>query len=85
MPGWTLAQPAFRDGSYTTGFVAQHFRPEELRPPLADGDRAALLAAAALFEQSRRQEGGLQDSGTAEAGPSSAWRLAALRDMTGRR
>jgi acetyl-CoA carboxylase biotin carboxylase subunit len=82
---WALAQPVFRDGSYTTGFVAEHFRPEELRSPLADADRAALLAAAALFEQTRRQEGSMRRGRTAETQPESSWRLAALRDMTGRR
>ena len=82
---WALDQPAFVDGSYTTGFVEECFRPETLFAPLADDEREALLAAAALFEQSRRREGGVRQGHAGNGDTPTSWRLAALRAMTGQR
>ncbi len=81
---WALEHPVFRDGSYTTDFVAAHFRPEELQVPLAEQERFALLAAAALFEERRRlAQTAEQESRCATAAGN--WRLDALRRMTGSR
>jgi len=78
---WALDQPAFRDGSYTTHFVADTFDPDDWLPPLDDESRTALIAAAALFEARRRAGGG--EAAAAAAPASSNWRLNALRRMTG--
>jgi len=81
---WALDQPAFRDGSYTTHFVADTFDQAAWLPDLDDDDRAALVAAAALFEARRRAE---QEVSPPEvrACAASNWRLNALRRMTGNR
>jgi acetyl-CoA carboxylase biotin carboxylase subunit len=88
---WVLEQPSFLDGSYTTGFIAEHFDAETFLGPLGDDDQEAMLAAAALFEAARRM------AGTLEAGPLYVerardserepcnWRRQALREMTRRR
>jgi acetyl-CoA carboxylase biotin carboxylase subunit len=80
---WALAQPAFRDGTYTTGFVEEAFRPADYLPALSTDAQEAVLAAAALYEEDRRR-GAIPDrdpTGAGEAIP--AWRLAARRAMTG--
>jgi len=79
---WALDHPAFRDGSYTTGLVAEHFRPDALRPALDDDTRFALLAAGALFEERRRldQTAKREHTGTKS---DNNWRRDALRQMTG--
>ncbi len=79
---WALDQPAFRDGSYTTHFVADAFDPDAWLPPLADEDRTALLAAAALFEARRRADHEVSPPEARACGASN-WRLSALRRMTG--
>jgi len=43
---WIAGHPAFAAGATTTAFIADHFRPEQLRDQ-ADGERALLAAAAA--------------------------------------
>ncbi|MFN2371057.1 MAG: acetyl/propionyl/methylcrotonyl-CoA carboxylase subunit alpha [Candidatus Krumholzibacteriia bacterium] len=80
---WVLDQPAFRDGTYTTHFVADTFDPQAWLPPLDQGDRTALLAAAALFEARRRA--GQETPPDARGDSASNWRLTALRRMTGDR
>ncbi len=81
---WTLDQPAFRDGSYTTHFVADSFDQTAWLPPLDDDDRAALVAAAALFEARRRAAHEVSPP-EVRACAASNWRLNALRRMTGNR
>ena len=81
---WALDHPAFRDGSYTTDFVAEHFAPDRLFPAPDDDTRFALLAAAALAEERRR----LAQTAEREhrcATTVTNWRLDALRRMTGSR
>jgi len=79
---WALAQPAFNDGSYTTHFVEDAFRGDDMLPELAAADREALVAAAALHESGRRAAP--PASAAAGAGGDN-WRRAARRAMTGHR
>ena len=79
---WALDQPAFRDGSYTTHFVADTFSADNWLPPLDEEGRTALIAAAALFESRRRTRPEVEPTG--QTGGSN-WRLDALRRMTGNR
>ncbi len=79
---WALAQPAFRDGSYTTHFVERTFSAESWQPALADADREALVAAAVIRESTRRAA---PAAPTPAAGGGDSWRQAARRAMTGRR
>ena len=78
---WALDQPAFRDGSYTTHFVADAFDRDAWLAPLSDDERTALLAAASLFESRRRSGGATAAPAAGAAAPN--WRLTALRRMTG--
>jgi len=83
---WALEQEAFRDGSYTTGFVEEFFDRTTFLAPLADEERNALLTAAALFEETRRQEGSTHRiASEAAGGHGTAWRRAARRSMTNQR
>ena len=82
---WALEQPTFRDGSYTTSFVEEVFDAANYLRELAGVDRDAVLAAAALFEESRRQEGALPPAMKCKEGGAPPWRLAARRAMTHRR
>jgi len=76
---WAIDQPSFRDGSYTTHFVADHFDPSTWLPGLADDARTALLQAAVLCEAGRRGNGG--DANPAQP-PVGNWHRNALRAMT---
>ncbi|MFH1841685.1 MAG: acetyl-CoA carboxylase biotin carboxylase subunit [bacterium] len=80
---WALEQAPFLDGSYTTKFVEEYFDATSFQSPLPDAEMRALLSAAALFEETRRQEAGAP-SGT-NGSTSSAWGLAARRGMTNQR
>ncbi|MFO7653244.1 MAG: acetyl-CoA carboxylase biotin carboxylase subunit [Candidatus Krumholzibacteriia bacterium] len=80
---WALEQTAFLDGSYTTDFVAESFRPDGYLPEPPAGAEEAVLAAAALFESERRRRGHAR--GDAATDPLPAWRLAARRSMVGER
>ena len=82
---WTLRQQAFLDGTYTTAFIAEVFDPAQFLDPLAAEDHQAVLTAAALYEESRRRQGTTPQPGAATGDRPSAWRLAALRSMTGQR
>jgi len=77
---WTLEQPAFIDGSYTTHFVENEFDPETWLPELDPGQAEALVAATALFEALRRT--GAQDGAIARECAAGNWRFNALRSMT---
>ncbi len=77
---WALDQPAFRDGSYTTHFVAEAFDQEDWLPALSDEEREAIIAAVALYESERRA--GRRAPADAGTGADN-WRLNALRSMTG--
>jgi acetyl-CoA carboxylase biotin carboxylase subunit len=81
---WVLAQPAFRDGSYTTDFIGQCFDSNNWLPPLDDSQTEALVTAASLFEAMRRAE---TTNGRHLSCPDRApnWRLNARRRMTGNR
>ncbi len=81
---WALDQPSFQDGSYTTHFLEDEFDPANWLPPLDDGTREALIAAAALYEAERRTGSGCSP-GPDDAGDTLNWRLNALRTMTGNR
>ncbi|MBE0566428.1 MAG: acetyl-CoA carboxylase biotin carboxylase subunit [Krumholzibacteria bacterium] len=78
---WALDQPAFRDGSYTTHFVADSFDQHAWLPELDEDARTALIAAAALYEAGRRS--GHESPPGSRGGGASNWRLSALRSMTG--
>jgi acetyl-CoA carboxylase biotin carboxylase subunit len=78
---WTLNQPAFLDGSYTTHFVEDEFDPDNWLPDLDPGQAEALVAATALFEALRRSESKAGDESRKCAAVN--WRLNALRSMTG--
>jgi len=77
---WTLEQPEFLDGSYTTDFVSQRFDPENWLSQLDAGQTEALMAAASLFEAQRRGENGT--AGDPDCGITN-WRANARRAMTG--
>jgi acetyl-CoA carboxylase biotin carboxylase subunit len=77
---WTLDQPAFLDGSYTTHFVEDAFDPESWLPHLDEGEAEALAAAAAIFEALRRT--GRASCPHAVGSDDSNWRRNALRTMT---
>ena len=81
---WALDQPAFRTGAYTTDFVAQEFDSNDWLPDLDEGQRQALIAAAALFEAHRRSDGG-RDRAPTSGSAAGNWRLSARRTMTGNR
>ncbi len=81
---WALDQPSFISGTYTTDFVGQEFDNENWLPDLDEGQRQALIAAAALFEAHRRSDG-IGNTDAAESTPPSNWRLNARRKMTGNR
>jgi acetyl-CoA carboxylase, biotin carboxylase subunit len=76
---WTLDQPKFIDGSYTTNFIDEEFDSSNYLAPLSDEQSEALLVAATLYEEARRV------TSTTEKQPTqtSNWRLNALRKMTG--
>lgn len=78
---WTLDQPSFIDGTYTTAFVEREFDADNWLPELEPDTTEALIAASALFEALRRTR---PTSGTA-APTTSNWRLNARRTMTGNR
>ncbi len=78
---WALDQPAFRDGSYTTHFVPDHFDPADWMPRLDAGQNEALIAAAALFEANRRDARLAGPPAGTECAPRN-WQLNALRLMT---
>ncbi len=80
---WALQQPSFRDGSYTTEFIADEFDPATYLPELSESDTEALLAAGALFEAHRRRA--TESRPTRETDSNNPWRLAAVRAMTGQR
>ena len=83
---WTLTQPSFLDGSYTTALVEQAFDPATYQTVLTDEEHQALLMAAALFEESRRRLGPDRAAAAAPDRPQSTTRrLAALRNKTGQR
>ncbi len=82
---WALQQETFRDGSYTTAFVEEVFTPTSFLAPLGTEEQQAVLAAAALFEESRRRQGSGQPARAGAGDQLSFWRLAALRDMTRQR
>jgi len=87
---WAIAQPAFRDGTYTTRFIEESFDPATFAPPLPPDDREALLAAGALFEAARRLAGTLEGGAGYVAGAEaresapSNWKREALRRLAGR-
>jgi acetyl-CoA carboxylase, biotin carboxylase subunit len=81
---WTLEQPAFQSGEYTTDFVGQEFDSENWLPELDEGERQALIAAAALFEADRRSDGG-DGSAPSATNAGGQWLLSARRAMTGNR
>jgi acetyl/propionyl-CoA carboxylase alpha subunit len=78
---WTLNQPAFLDGSYTTHFVEDAFDATDYLPPLDEGQAEAMVAATALFEALRRSANRAGDDSRKCAAEN--WRLNALRSMTG--
>jgi len=83
---WALEQEAFLDGSYTTALVEETFDPKSYLVPLDPEQHQAVFMAAALFEESRRRQGASEPDGqTADSDQPTAWRLAALRSMTGQR
>jgi len=79
---WTLDQPAYVDGTYTTNFVGEFFDPDNYLPELDEGQRQALIAAASLFEAMRRQE---NPDCTQNDSNVSGWQLNARRSMTNNR
>jgi propionyl-CoA carboxylase alpha chain len=46
---FVMEHSAFRSGEFTTGFVAEHYRPELLDEPLSEEERQFASVAAALF------------------------------------
>ncbi len=82
---WALEQPEFIDGSYTTDFVGDRFDGTDYLPPLSEADTAAILASAALFEASRREEMGTHHAPAADGPKKTAWHLSAMRSMTNNR
>ncbi len=76
---WTLDQPSFVDGSYTTNFVDENFDGDNYLPELDEGQTQALIAAVSLFESTRRTS--RQDCPAAET-KASSWQLNARRTMT---
>ncbi len=82
---WTLEQPEFIDGSYTTDFIGDRFDGTDYLSPLSEADTAAILATAALFEAGRREEMGTAGAPRSVSEQKSAWHLSAMRGMTGNR
>ena len=82
---WALGQPEFLDGSYTTDFVGERFDPDAYRAPLSEEQTEALIAAAALYEESRRTAPLARNAPDGGAPTTNNWRLDALRRMTGNR
>jgi len=78
---WTLDQPSFVDGSYTTSFIEQEFDADNWLPDLEPDTADALIAASALFEALRRTK----PTTAADATTTSNWRRNARRTMTGNR
>jgi len=76
---WALDQESFVDGTYSTNFVAEHFDSDSYLPELDEGQTQALIAAASLFEATRR--GPNQDCPQQQTAVSS-WKLNARRAMT---
>ncbi len=79
---WTLDQPAFVDGSYTTGFVGEFFDGANYLPELDEGQTQALIAAASLFEAMRRTESTECANNESDI---TGWQLSARRTMTNNR
>ena len=79
---WTMDQPAFADGSYTTNFVNEFFDGKNYLPELDEGQTQALIAAASLFESVRRME--KPDCAQSDS-QVSGWQLSARRAMTNNR
>jgi len=76
---WTMNQPKFVDGSYTTNFIEEEFDSSNYLAPLSERQNDALLAAATLFEESRR----LTSISDCKPETQNNWRQNALRKMTG--
>ncbi|MBT7311230.1 biotin carboxylase, partial [bacterium] len=76
---WAMNQPKFVDGSYTTNFIEEEFDSSNYLAPLSERQTDALLAAATLFEESRRVTSISKNKPETQ----NNWRQNALRKMTG--
>ncbi len=76
---WAMNQPKFVDGSYTTNFIYEEFDSSNYLAPLSERQTDALLAAATLFEESRR----VTSIPKCKPETQNNWRQNALRKMTG--
>ena len=72
---FVMQHPAFRDGDFSTHFVAQHFDPVALHHEDSEADRAAALAAV-LYHATQRSSAATeaQTNHVAEAHSASRWR-----------
>ncbi len=72
---FVMQHPAFRDGDFSTHFVAQHFDPAALHPPDPETDRAAALAAV-LYHATQRSPAPTEapTNNVAPAHSASRWR-----------
>ncbi len=80
---FVIDHPAFRSGAFTTGFVAEHFRPELLQPS-ADDPLAALAALVAAHDNSSRTPT-VQTVTASGSVDRSAWTNRRLSGSVGRR
>jgi len=51
---WALAEPGFIDGTYDTGYIDRHFKPDRLHPATNNIELAAIAASISAFQHLSR-------------------------------